>query len=392
MKVNTKVIANYALVFCLLLLSGNPLFSSGSTLGVVSLVVFVGILSVKHARSFFDAWSWPYLIYTSLFAAIFVAQFVVLGYVSVMSVASVLLKITAGYLVYRKVGTFFPVYYASVMFFLATVSLVFFSLDMAGIIPVGIQVSETRQSLGLYTITPNNFRNSGMFWEPGAFAIYLVLALLLLVGNFSFFAKRPIVSVVLISAILTTFSTTGYITLFAVIVAFLFRRTSLKSFILTLPLIAMVMVGAAISFTKFEFLGAKIQSQSVTAQELNGEFGNSRFQSLIFDSHYIMKHPMIGNGLHQKTRYADHPWLHDEQLGHGNGFSNFLASFGVPLFIVMAFIIVKYARRHGVTTLAVIVLMLQGEQLMNYPLFLALPLWFVYDYKYRRSNSMLQST
>ena len=390
MRVHTKVITNYTLVFCLLLLSGNPLFSTGSALGIVSLVLFVGILSVKYARFFFDIWSWPYLTYTSLFATIFVAQFIALGYVSSMSVASVFLKITAGYLVYRKVGTYFPAYYASVMFFLATVSLVFFSLDMAGAIPAGIQVSETRQSLGLYTITPNNFRNSGMFWEPGAFAIYLVLAFLLLVGNLSFFAKRLVVTAVLITAIISTYSTTGYITFFVFIIAILFRRTSIKAFLSTLPFVALVMVGASIAFEKLDFLGAKIESQSLGAQEQSGEFGNSRFQSLIFDSHYILKHPLIGNGLHQKTRYADHPWLHDEQLGHGNGFSNFLASFGVPMFVVMAYLIVRYARKNGMTTLAIIVLMLQGEQLMNYPLFIALPLWFVYDYKYRRSNSQLQ--
>jgi hypothetical protein len=209
-------------------------------------------------------------------------------------------------------------------------------------------------------------------------------------GDTKFFVNRPIVAVVLTSAIISTFSTTGYIVFLIYIGTILLRPTSVKSLLFSFPVLVLVVVSSFIGFTKLEFLGGKIESQAVGAQEANGEFGNSRFQSLVFDTHYIIKHPLIGNGLHQKTRYADHPWLHDQVLGHGNGFSNFLASFGVPMFFVMGYLIVRYARTHGTTTLAIIVLMLQGEQLMNYPLFLALPLWFVYDYKYRRSNSQLQ--
>lgn len=392
MKISVDTTVNYSLVFLLLLLSGNPLFSTGSTLGIVVLVLFVGILSVKYAKSYVDIWSLPYLIYISLFGFIFSLQHIALGYVSPMSIASIFLKITAGYLVYRKVGTHFPTCYAMVMFLLAIISLFCFGLDITGAIPDGIQVSETRQSLGLYTITPNNFRNSGMFWEPGAFSIYLTLAFLFLAGDKKFFVKRPIVAFVLLSAIISTFSTTGYIVFLVYLGTILLRPTTVKSLLFSFPVLVLVVVGSFIAFTKVEFLGAKIESQAVDAQEADGEFGNSRFQSLVFDTHYIIKHPLIGNGLHQKTRYADHPWLHDQVLGHGNGFSNFLASFGVPVFMIWAYLIVKYARTYGMTTVAIMVLMLQGEQLLNYPLFLALPLWFVYDYKYRRRNSLLQPT
>src|SRR5690606_563550 len=66
------------------------------------------------------------------------------------------------------------------------------------------------------------FRSSSIFWEPGAFSIYICLALyfeLFVIKNKSL--KRIIV---LILSLITTFSTTGYIVFMFMIVIFLFKK------------------------------------------------------------------------------------------------------------------------------------------------------------------------
>ena len=47
---------------------------------------------------------------------------------------------------------------------------------------------------------------------------------------------------------------------------------------------------------------------------------------------YIKSSPFFGNGLHDETRFRYHPWI-DENIGHGNGMSNFMAYWGVTFFI-----------------------------------------------------------
>lgn len=73
-----------------------------------------------------------------------------------------------------------------------------------------------------YTMT----RNQGPYWEPGAFQVFLNLALLVLaIGNQKVRAAKYL-AVVLIACVLTTFSTTGYIALGLIGVCLLTSRTT----------------------------------------------------------------------------------------------------------------------------------------------------------------------
>lgn len=59
------------------------------------------------------------------------------------------------------------------------------------------------------------FRNQSIFWEPGAFQSFIILALIL---QYSQKIKNIYIEVVLIATLLSTFSTTGYIALFLTLV------------------------------------------------------------------------------------------------------------------------------------------------------------------------------
>ena len=146
-------------------------------------------------------------------------------------------------------------------------------------------------------------------------------------------------------------------------------------------------------FNSLSFLKEKIivQYENNLFQDRN-EFKPDRLGALLFDLHYIEKHPITGNGFHVSTRYIDHPWLKDLNLGHGNGFSNFIASMGIISIMFYLFYIFKFAHQNKFLILTIVVLALQGEQLLNYPLFLALPFLFkTFNEKYRCINYVSQS-
>ena len=152
-----------------------------------------------------------------------------------------------------------------------------------------------------------------------------------------------------------------------------------------MPILGSFAILGYITYESTDFLKDKIdhQFQNATDRE-EGEFGPDRLSALFFDIHYISKHPLIGNGFHSQTRYADHPELQKEDLGHGNGFSDFLASMGILSLLFYSFFLIKYNKTNPVVFLFAILILLQGEPLLNYPLFLSLPFIFIYDIYNRR--------
>ncbi|MBP1663538.1 MAG: hypothetical protein H6Q19_678, partial [Bacteroidetes bacterium] len=91
---------------------------------------------------------------------------------------------------------------------------------------------------------------------------------------------------------------------------------------------------------------------------------------------YIRSQPLTGNGLDISTRYRFHPWV-KEDIGHGNGMSNFAAIWGIPFFLYFLYCVYLFAHHYSrkkiiaVVFLLTIVLVLQGEQFLNYPMFLS---------------------
>ncbi|MBU6158235.1 MAG: hypothetical protein KGP35_04295 [Bacteroidetes bacterium] len=217
-------------------------------------------------------------------------------------------------------------------------------------------------------------RNSGMFWEPGAFAGYLVLALLFIVmlnGQFSIGKYRYEVLLIVL-ALFSTFSTTGFLTLAFLLLMYLFQNFQGGKYII-LPFIIFLF---SHFYTQFEFLSDKIEHQFTEAIALeNSDVSNTRFGALKMDMQYILEQPFWGNGLDKKIRYRFHPLIEDE-IGHGNGMSNFIVWWGIPFFLfwISAAYLFFYRNSQSVFTslsaVSALLLLLQGEQFLDYPLFL----------------------
>jgi O-antigen ligase len=244
-------------------------------------------------------------------------------------------------------------------------------------------------SLGFHTYMTNPDeirRNAGIFWEPGAFAGYLIIALLILAAVRPSLTRKQHLAALCIftGALLSTFSTAGYIAYPITLLLNFDWRGMNRKHRARLALIAfatapLVILGSSYAFVKLDFLQAKIRHQITTVERQGQGWRINRLGTLVFDWEYISERPLTGWGINQKTRFALHPWVADDSNGTGNGMSNFIASFGVIGFGTFLLGLGRGARRlagrspgYVLGFVAATLLVLQGESFLNCPVFLGL--------------------
>lgn len=162
-----KKLSYWFLMFALLCLSGNPLFSFESKItaqafGFILMLAIIG--KGDNSRQIF-----PYMMF---FLGIFLVQAMIIPNFSITSTGFVVMKMMIGVSFAYILGKKFMNSYIDVMWFLAIVSIVGFALTLTiGLLPVipcgkeGISQVVYTQLFGSVLLN----RNAGMFWEPGAF-------------------------------------------------------------------------------------------------------------------------------------------------------------------------------------------------------------------------------
>lgn len=210
-------------------------------------------------------------------------------------------------------------------------------------------------------------RNSGFAWEPGAFAIYLCLAILvnLFITNPS--NKLNLNFWVFLIALITTQSTTGY-TIFLVLIFFYLLNKTAKVVFLILPLLLI----AAISVFSLPFMSNKIVGLAketndvdyIVQQSIGEEEGTNtqRFTSFLIAFKDFANDPILGNaGINGKS------WI--DKIGANisaiSGIGNLLANFGIVgfLFFIITAIrtssyLSKYNKYKGKLLLFIVILLI----------------------------------
>lgn len=376
----------------LLCLSGNPIFVSESYSKIL-LTIYTIFFSIYTLYSI--GWELSRQIQKSLLGLItfifilVIFQRFILGYVSYFGVFALVLKIVLGlftvlYYQHKKID--FVNSYVKLIAFLSIVSIPFFILNF--FIHTGFQLNNPAvKSMLFYTsfdIPKDELRNSGMFWEPGAFAGYLILALVFVAlknGKFQVGAYKKEVFWIVIG-LLTTMSTTGFIVFGIILVIYSMQNYGWGRLVL-LPVIGLLIY---LAFFRLNFMQKKMELQFNNAMGMSKfDISNSRFGALNMDLQYIKAQPLTGNGLDVKTRFRFHPWITGD-IGHGNGMSNFLAYWGIPFFLFWLYCVFKFSlnisqsKMTAWSALIVIILVLQGEQFLNFPIFL---LFYSLPYLYK---------
>lgn len=373
----------YLLVFTLLFFSGNPLatFLFGKLSTAIGLLLTLIIINsnLKVKKLFIK--KYKFLLLGILLISL--NQFIILPSISFPAIVNLVLKILMGGFIINYLKEDFALYFFKVLVFLSSVSLVLYlGINILGIsLPYFLIGPETKSYIFYGTSSElHMLKNAGMFWEPGAHAGILSLCLGLNLNHFKYYwLNNKFQLIVVILALITTQSTTGYIVGFLILLFYFYKPRNFAISLLILPLI----IGIWLYFyNSTDFLKEKIESQYEKSLEQEvGDFSNTRFGSLIFDWHYINKHPFIGNGFDEKTRYQDHQFLFagakEDVIGSGNGFSHYLASMGI--FFVLGYFVflwkaaVVNGKIFAFLILLLVFLNLQGEQWFNFPLYLGLP-------------------
>lgn len=150
-------------------------------------------------------------------------------------------------------------------------------------------------------------RNAGCSWEPGRFAIMLCLAILfnLLRNGVKFYKNKKVI--ILLIALITTFSTTGYCIAIILYALFGFTIKSFKSIIA----IFFIFIPSVFFISSFDFMGAKLEEQTdlkmvlpelearmniaeKTMDEGEYAFSLERFPAMYFESMNVINDPILG--------------------------------------------------------------------------------------------------
>jgi hypothetical protein len=380
-----KVLKTYIPMFFLVCFSGNPIitnmgYSKGLFIGFTAIFFIhtIFIIDLQMLKKVLGIFS---VVVVSIFTIIFFQQ-MILGFVSFPGVFYYIIKIvfSLSLLIYFKhIKADFIEAYIKVITFLAIVSIPLWMINHVGYFGIDTD-SVNRKSLLFYTSVrhiPGRaiIRNPGMFWEPGAYAGYLIVALVFIALKNRKFQigpyKKEVIWIIL--ALLTTMSTAGFVVFGAVLMFYSIQNYRLGKLII-IPVMILIM---SILYNNMDFLKEKIERQYTEAIEMDeDDVSANRMGALVMDLQYIRAQPLIGNGLHVKTRYRFHPQVKGD-IGHGNGMSHYMAAWGIPFFLFWLFCVFKFSKQishsNKTATIAIIIilLLLQSQQYLNYPLFIS---------------------
>ncbi len=338
--INLTKITDYLLVYLLIAFSGIPFFYKAHILMMVGFTAFPLLVFFIRKRKF----DWFIIIYILVAMAVQVGQMMKFYQLPLLTYLGLHVRILFAYLVIKSVEEKTIKYYVDILCFSVYSSLVFYLLSYNGafdsllkntVAPlftnplIKDQSYTVWPSVILYTINPSGegfswlLRNSGPFWEPGAFSGFLIVALLFnIIVTGTLFNKQ---GKVIILGVVSTFSTSGIIVLAFVISAYLFLNKNSVSRYILLPFMFII---SAVLFVSVDFLGAKV----VSKMSYSNSTYNTRFKSASIDLQDFSENPFLGLGRADATRFKGE--TRTRTIHRNNGVTYHLATYGIIIFVL----------------------------------------------------------
>ena len=381
----------------LLLISGNPavyeLTGGGDNLLPIAAAVFGSAVVARRARIFEPRVLWV----TATLVAIQLVQCFEFQFWPVVTILGMVTRLFIAAAAVALVEDF-PAAYVRAITIIAIYCLVMWTIDQTALAlgldfralfapleqAVGIEADHRFALVYTFTVLDGTYRNAGIFREPGLFAGYLLLGLLWLTLDRSGVAPhiRRRRFVVILAALLTTFSTAGYVTLPLVLAAVAFEHNDrIKRAVSRKTMFAAVLVvslgGLWLVSENTTFLEDKLQLQFEELLDEAQNYEITRFGGALLDLDAIQERPYFGWGLHESTKFAQTPEL--AELSPSGGVTGWVRSFGLLGAAVFLLAIgaglrplVGRSVAASIYATAVIVVIAQPNAFLNYPTFLAL--------------------
>ncbi len=338
--INKTKILDYLLVYLLVAFSGIPFFYRARIEVLIAfLAIPLGVFVYRKCK--LDKFIVYYLAFVLLLQ---MGQVLKFYYLPVSTFLGLHARLLFAYFTIKALGEKFIGHYINVLFFSVVVSLLLYLMSYSSgfeqflkqsVAPIFkhpfLKESNYVYSPNIIFYTLNTKgegfiwlkRNSGPFWEPGAFAGFLIVALLLSVMvSKRLWTKK---NMVLIAGLISAFSTTGLIALCYVIVVYYLAQKDLVKRGLVVPLL---LVSVTYLFFSVDFLGDKV----VEKMSYSNKTYNTRFKSAMTDLEDLTKSPLVGLGRSDVTRFDEEQ--DSRKIHRNNGVSNLLATYGIIGFVL----------------------------------------------------------
>jgi hypothetical protein len=398
----SKINVNRFLTFLLVIIGSH---ASWLAVSDVTLVLFFFIASYFYIIRGFNL-HYEVIIFLVGYFLLLIWYFFDFGWFNFTSSFRLLIKLFLGYIIVKQVGLTLIFHFEEIVYKLVLISMGFWIIQLIDFDAVFYMVGLFEKIFpfldyrgdkfaNIWVFTVNNsanyehwYRNSGFAWEPKGFANYIFIAL---VFNFLKQKKSNLKNrrgLVYFLAMLSTFSTTGYILLFVYAVFVITNLYSITSRALSM---SAVMIFSISLFFGSPLLYEKIKNEiDMTAKltsyvEMQGDSEErkslGRFGSLAVDFNDFMKRPLFGVGMQEEERTQGL----FVQIVRVNGFSDLLSRFGLfgvifvflSYYISFRYVAVACQSRGGAILTAGFFILSFGSAIILNPLFFAFQFLFV---------------
>ena len=322
-------------------------------------IVTLGMLSLYYHPNLYQHSFKPLLIIIASFFTLYILHLFYYNYNDERFFDKIML-ILSGFFIIKQLGREFRYLYLKAMVFFSVVSLVCYFLDYIGItldIPYFYESSINEyHGIFIWNVRYNEMfnsgfgRNCGPFWEPGAYAGYLLLILVLYFEDMKYlWIKYKKECIILLIALVSTFSTQGYVCAFLIFICKILSIATKRN-ILILGFV--LLTGSLISLYIYEssfFLKDKIEKQYEVSQTWNKNINKmhvDRFSTTMLDVENIANNPYIGNTSDGSILYGRYPSLFKQyrkygSIGSGSGMTSFMAQNGIPILMIWLILVFK---------------------------------------------------
>jgi hypothetical protein len=342
-SVSAKTATDYFIVAGLIAVSGLPYFMIAQT-NFFILFLFAAYIYLKRSVIFDPRM----LVIVGSFVVVEFLQLLFIHPFDPVMISGTFIRMFLSIFVVSLVREKFTVYFSNIIYYFSLISFLFFipSLVIPGffnffvihVCPIFTSPFADKDSF--YIVWPTNlifcfhecvlaeFRNPGPFWEPGLFAVFLNLALIFnLINERKLWTRK---NIVLALALISTFSTAGYIAFFVLLFSYYIVDQSLgKKILLTAVLLPVVLT----LYFSLEFLSNKVEQNISMASTTT----SSRFGSALIDITDFSASPFIGWG-RGVMRYGGRSFsFFSEDQHRNNSVTDLLATYGLFIFLFYFF-------------------------------------------------------
>jgi hypothetical protein len=343
------------LTLLLILISNSPFFSVGVLWKFIIMPPVIAYFFLKNNKL-----GASFLVFLALLSIVLVLQVIKYHVFVTGSFINTLMLFLFAYCVFALTGTSnFMKNFVKIIFVFTIISFIFFipsiiipgfeSFFVEKIAPVFSRQTRSEfyqyiPNIIIYCFNTNTagtgfLRNPGPFHEAGGFADFLLIAMVFeTLLTKKLFSKRNIIFII---ALISTFSTTGYLAFSLLLFAYFITQKSIMQSLLFLPLFGLIVT---YYFSNLDFMKDKINEQLKSAETANYDIaGRTRFISAILDFKDVKENPLLGKGTSKLTRFEDYQG--DSSLTHrNNGFTDIFVKYGIPFALYFFFNIILTLR------------------------------------------------